>query len=176
MKDREAIARVLNPLAMNFQGYNVYANRGREEALSKADQILALQGSSSDRVRELEEALETFIHAYRARYTRPSTGGIAANAPMRSEVAELNAAFVTRSALSLPSLEVVALSPVAVLEPPWPHGPENNCKIAGWRAFHDGKERDECPFSPARHDLQAGFREGWDAAAKTVAIDPAPAA
>lgn len=42
----------------------------------------------------LEKAIEDFIHAYRKKYSRPSTGGIRQNAPMYKEVSDLNAALI----------------------------------------------------------------------------------
>lgn len=46
---------------------------------------------------------------------------------------------------------------------PWTAGADN-AKIEGWLAFFTGRDRESCPFPPARDDLQRGFREGWDAA------------
>lgn len=49
--------------------------------------------------------------------------------------------------------------------PPYPIGSATNCKREGWCAFFDGRGREDCPFPSGRRDLQAGYREGWDAAA-----------
>jgi ribosome modulation factor len=50
---------------------------------------------------------------------------------------------------------------------PWPPGADTNAKIAGWNNYFGGKSRERCPFPPIRRDLQAGYREGWDAAKQT---------
>lgn len=39
-------------------------------------------------------AAQALIDAYRARYTKPATGGIRTDAPLRQEMAALNAALV----------------------------------------------------------------------------------
>lgn len=49
-------------------------------------------------------------------------------------------------------------------EPPWPIGAATNCKRVGWQAYFAGRGREDCPFPSGRRDLQAGYREGWDAA------------
>lgn len=56
---------------------------------------------------------------------------------------------------------------------PWPIGSETNSKRAGWAAFFAGTARDASPFPPARPDLTAGYREGWDAAASAAAVSRA---
>lgn len=48
--------------------------------------------------------------------------------------------------------------------PPWPIGPADNARRSGWVSFFAGKGREDCPFPPARRDLQDGYREGWDLA------------
>ena len=47
---------------------------------------------------------------------------------------------------------------------PWGYGPNDNCKIEGWKSYFKGRGREDCPFPPARNDLQKGYRYGWDCA------------
>lgn len=47
---------------------------------------------------------------------------------------------------------------------PWKPGAADNAKIEGWMAFFTGRDREACPFPPARDDLQRDYRVGWDAA------------
>lgn len=65
-----------------------------------------------------------------------------------------------------PALEPAATEQKAPPPPPWPCGGENNAnaKREGWLAFFTGRDRESCPFPPARADLQRDFRVGWDAA------------
>lgn len=57
-----------------------------------------------------------------------------------------------------------------VADPPWPPG-EHNAKREGWKGFHKGRGRDECPFPPARTDLKRDYETGWDAARQALAKD-----
>jgi hypothetical protein len=66
-------------------------------------------------------------------------------------------------------VEVVSGPP----EPPWPIGSETNSKRHGWTSFFEGRGREDCPFPPARRDLQAGYPEGWDAAKAKPAMSDA---
>lgn len=65
-----------------------------------------------------------------------------------------------------PAPEPAATEQKAPPPPPWPCGGENNAnaKREGWLAFFTGRDRESCPFPPARADLQRDFRVGWDAA------------
>lgn len=57
-------------------------------------------------------------------------------------------------------------------EAPWPIGATTNAKRAGWNAYFQGHSRERCPFPPIRRDLQAGYREGWDAALNAPSASP----
>lgn len=57
-------------------------------------------------------------------------------------------------------------------QPPWPIGSTTNCKREGWRSYFAGVPREPCPFPPDYRHLQAGYREGWDAAAAHRPKDP----
>lgn len=48
-------------------------------------------------------------------------------------------------------------------EPPFQIGTENAAR-EGWRAFFEGKQRNECPFPRVRGDLKDEYERGWDAA------------
>ena len=69
------------------------------------DRALAGQQSGPAPAGPLREAVEAFIYAYRKQYARPSTDGIRANAPMRKEIAVLNAAFVAASQAERPAVK-----------------------------------------------------------------------
>jgi len=80
--------------------------------LEVADRAEAALAASDERVKAMlkdltvlraslhreQDAVEVFLHAYRKRYARPSTGGVRENAPMRSEVVALIAALTPAAA------------------------------------------------------------------------------
>ena len=127
---------------------------------------LHTQPGAADRWADLErlanEALRPFMSPSGAVYRREAFQ----KAANPSAVLELIAA--ARAGPEEGGLSKDPASPecAAVVAPPapFPVGARTNSKRAGWEDYFAGKARDACPFPPARSDLQAGYREGWDAA------------
>lgn len=89
----ETVDEVATDKAM-ADGANLIEAQAAENARLSAENKRLLKDVATLRVslRREQDAVETFLDAYRKRYSRPSTGGIRSDAPMRADVAELVAA------------------------------------------------------------------------------------
>lgn len=94
--------------------------------------------------------------------------------PLQQARAEVSRLEDARRAATLAAAKLSEKPPAPPPEPPYPatSRDDNNAKRAGWNAFLDGRSRESCPFPRAMPSLHNAFREGWDAARRTMAAQP----